>query len=112
MKTITRKTPIGRNTERLAGPLKFGFWPYDARFPYVLGATGRVIEGDSHRAGTFEADGYGGASFSKATVFADVEHAREIKRQLDELAAEYEAVMKSIKEAYHIRSRQIAPFIK
>lgn len=111
MRTVTRTTPIGRKTERLSGPKKFGFWPYD-QFPYVLGATGRVIEGDSHRAGMFEADGYGGAAFAKPTVFADVEQGREIKRQLDELEAEYNATMKTIKEAFHIRARRIAPFIK
>lgn len=111
MKTITRITPVGKKTERLSGPLKFAFWPYD-RFPFVLGATGRVIEGDSHRAGCFAADGYQGTAFRGATVLADVGKGRQIKEQLEELEEEYRRTLKTINEAFHIKARRIAPFIR
>ena len=80
------------NKEKL-GPKVYGFWHYD-KFPYVLGATGRVIR-EGHAEGCFHADGYGGAAFANPKIVS-LKKGKEIKQKLDALEGLHNAVTDGI----------------
>lgn len=90
------------------GPKVYGFWRYD-RFPFILGAPGRVIQKvdkGNYRMGNFVADGYGGAAF-KDPVTMPLKEGKAIAHRLELLKKDHDEVMASLETHYKTMVDQI-----
>jgi hypothetical protein len=81
------------------GPKVFGFWSYD-RFPYLLGAPGRLILSapGKYRVGCFVADGYDGAAFANP-VTTTLKNGRELWKRLKRERELYDEEQKMVEKS-------------
>lgn len=84
----------------------FGFWHYD-KFPYLLGAPGRVLEKPASVAGWFEPDGYGGHAFQVVTM--PLKEGREVKRNLEVLEHQYNLATEALRLGFEARLKALLP---